>query len=78
MTPFDPIVSGGGVADGAALLRELRRLLDREGLLVDPAARAVYARDASHLPGGTPLGVALPRDAAQAAAVVAACARHGV
>ncbi|MFO7654664.1 MAG: FAD-linked oxidase C-terminal domain-containing protein [Candidatus Krumholzibacteriia bacterium] len=60
-----------------ALTAELRRILG-DDLLVDAAARAVYARDASHLRLGTPLAVALPRTAAAAAATVAACARHGV
>jgi glycolate oxidase subunit GlcD len=82
--PLPPFITTRGsavpvaAAAGPALLRDLRRLLGPRELLVDAAARAVYARDASHLAGGPPLGVALPRDAAQAAAVVAACARHGV
>ncbi len=61
-----------------ALLQDLSLRLDGEGLLADPAARAVYARDASHLSGGCPLAVALPRDEAEAAAIVGLCARHGV
>ncbi|HPF34036.1 MAG TPA: FAD-linked oxidase C-terminal domain-containing protein [Candidatus Krumholzibacteria bacterium] len=66
------------MADGAALVAGLRALLGPDGCLADPAARRVYARDASHLELGRPLAVALPRTHAQAAAVVALCARHGV
>lgn len=61
-----------------SFLRDLRAALGPDGVLDDAAARAVYARDASHLALGQPLAVALPRDAQAAAAAVRLCARHGV
>jgi len=67
------------VAGGSrALLADLQHILAPAELLTDTAARAVYARDASHLTSGRPLAVALPADAEQAAAVVAACNRAGI
>src|SRR5512141_125048 len=46
--------------------------------LTDPAARAVYARDGSHIGHGRPVAIAIPHTAEQVAAVVRTCARHGV
>ncbi|WP_308282845.1 FAD-binding and (Fe-S)-binding domain-containing protein [Pseudonocardia nigra] len=43
----------------------------------DPAARALFATDASNY-RQVPLGVVAPRDTEDVAAVVAACRRHGV
>lgn len=63
---------------GAELLLRLSDVLGPGGLLADRAARAVYARDASHLDWGRPLGVALPADAAQLCRVVALCGQAGV
>ncbi len=54
-------------------LGALADLLGRESCLTDTAARAVYARDASHLTLGRPLAVALPADAEQLAAVLRLC-----
>ncbi len=65
----------GPTADPADLLRAV---LAPRDVLSDAAARAVYARDASHLSLGRPSAVALPRNAAEAAAVVAACATAGL
>lgn len=62
----------------AALLDRLERLLGPGGLLRDPAARLVYARDASHLTLGRPLAVALPADAETLGDVLRCCAAHGV
>ncbi|MFN2370903.1 MAG: FAD-linked oxidase C-terminal domain-containing protein [Candidatus Krumholzibacteriia bacterium] len=56
----------------------LRAVLPAGDVLDDAAACAVYARDASHLTLGRPAAVALPRNAAAAAAVVQACAAAGV
>jgi glycolate oxidase len=47
-------------------------------VLHDAAARAVYARDASHLGLGRPGAVLLPRSADEAAACVRACAELGL
>ncbi len=60
------------------LLVRLRGILGTDGLLVDEAARQVYARDASHLTLGRPLAVALPATEAEAAAVLAACSEAGI
>ncbi|MCP4574423.1 MAG: FAD-binding protein [bacterium] len=64
-TPADPVA-------------RLRRLLGPSGWLDDTAARTVYARDASHLRLGRPLGVALPATREAAAAVLRACADAGL
>jgi len=53
-------------------------VLEPGELLTDPAARLVYARDASHLTLGSPLAVALPTREDQVAAVVAICRESGV
>jgi glycolate oxidase subunit GlcD len=54
-------------------LDALADLLGREGCLTDAAARAVYARDASHLTLGRPLAVALPANVEEVAAVLRLC-----
>jgi glycolate oxidase len=59
----------------ASVLQTLTDLLGKDGLLVDPDVTGSYRRDMMPLaPHGSPLAVALPRDAAQVAAVVKACA----
>jgi glycolate oxidase subunit GlcD len=65
-----------GVRHHRQLLSDLERLLGPDGLLVDVAARAVYARDASHYRDGRPLAVTLPENADQVAAIVELCVRH--
>ena len=62
----------------AELVRRLQDLLGADGLLTDPAARRVYARDASHLELGRPLAVALPRTEQAAADVVRLCGAAAV
>jgi len=62
------------MTSGSSLLKCLRQILGDSGLLVDAAARFVYARDASHLRLGRPLAVALPATIDQLQQVVAACA----
>lgn len=59
-------------------LERLERILGPDGLLVDSAARRVYARDASHLSLGRPLAVALPATVAQLEQVVTVCVEAGV
>jgi len=60
------------------LARQLLALLGPHGYFSDAASCLVYARDASHLTGGAPLGVALPVSPAELAAVVDLCAAAGV
>ncbi len=59
---------------GNDLGSRLRHILGAEGYLTDAATRLIYARDASHLTLGSPLGVALPATVEQLRQVVAACA----
>jgi glycolate oxidase len=66
------------VPTGTPLTDSLVAILGTRGYFDDPASRLVYARDASHLAGGTPLGVALPADPGELRRVVAACAAAGV
>jgi len=58
--------------------RQLRAILGDEGFLDDAAVRFIYARDASHLTLGRPLGVALPATTTELQQVVTACAAAGV
>jgi len=66
------------MADTADLLRRLRRALGAANVLATPAARAVYARDASHLTLGEPLCACLPADEQGVAAVLRLCREAGV
>jgi len=66
------------MAERPPLLRELEALLGASRCLSDPAARAVYARDASHMTLGRPLCVCLPAASDEVAGVVSLCLRHGV
>jgi len=61
----------------SALLDELRDRLPPGGLATDPDVCAGYELDATGRYRGRALAIARPRDAAQVADVVAACARHG-
>jgi glycolate oxidase len=61
----------------AALLAELRGVLDGDGLRTSALSRATYRRDASFL-NADPLAIALPATREQLAAVLRACRDHGV
>src|SRR5436305_677432 len=61
--------------DAAALAADLRREVRGE-VRFDAGSRALYATDASNY-RQAPIGVVLPRDAADVEAAVAACRRHG-
>ncbi|MGM0616975.1 MAG: FAD-binding oxidoreductase [Actinomycetota bacterium] len=61
----------------SALLAELRRVLDDDGLKTSTLSRATYRRDASFL-NADPLAIALPADREQLAGVLRACRDHGV
>jgi glycolate oxidase len=68
-------------ADRASVDRALvamARRLPSDALLTAPDDCAPYARDASEAVGEVPAAVARARDAAQVAAVLAACHAHGV
>src|SRR5918993_793058 len=65
------------MADVDAARRELEAALGPEGVLSDPLARRLYARDASMVEGGCAL-VALPTTAEQVQACVRAAAAHGL
>ncbi len=67
-----------GSAARRRLLGDLRRCLGRDACLDDPAALAVYGRDASLLADGRPVAVLLPRTAEQVARAVRVCRRHRV
>jgi D-lactate dehydrogenase (cytochrome) len=58
-------------------LAELRELLG-DRVTVSPSALDIHGRDESALPPVPPEAVAFPRTTAEAAALVAICARHGV
>ncbi len=60
----------------AALIRELRREIGADAVLIDDAARAVYARDASHQTLGLPVCVVLPATLGELGRAVAICARY--
>ncbi len=59
------------------LIEQLRALLDERGLLTTPADMEPYGHDWRGLFRGTPLCVALPRNAEEVSAVVRACAAAG-
>jgi glycolate oxidase len=65
------------MADVDAARRELEAALGPDGVLADPLALRVYARDASMVEGGCAL-VALPTTAEQVRACVRAAAEHGL
>ena len=60
------------------LVDALRKCCGRPNCLDDPAARSVYARDASHLTLGRPLAVVLPGSLDEATDVIKLCGKHGV
>src|SRR5436309_8436193 len=62
-------------SDAGALETELKREIAGE-VRFDTGSRALYATDASNY-RQAPIGVVLPRDAADVEAAVAACRRHG-
>ncbi len=64
--------------DAGALLGALEAIVGRGGCLREPPDMAPYAVDARELFHGAPLAVVRPRDTAQVAAVVRACAAAGV
>jgi glycolate oxidase len=63
--------------DEAQLLDTVHRLLGDDGLRTSHLGRATYRRDASFL-NADPLGVALPRNVDEVAAVLRACRDHGI
>jgi glycolate oxidase len=63
----------------AGLIHDLEAAVGAGGLMVDPDVTAAYSRDMMPLaPSGQPLAVVFPADTTQVAAVVRACAAHGV
>jgi glycolate oxidase len=63
----------------AGLIHDLEAVVGAGGLMVDPDVTAAYSRDMMPLaPSGIPLAVVFPADTTQVAAVVRACAAHGV
>jgi glycolate oxidase len=68
---------GAGLAAGSELVRKLASLLPPEALVTSRYGRAMYYKDAGFL-NAEPLAVCLPGDVAELAAVVRACAEHGV
>jgi glycolate oxidase len=67
------------VAPTTPVPAELAAALDRRQLLTDPDTVASYLHDeAEWAPHGTALAVARPGSTAEVAAVVAACAAHGI
>ena len=60
------------------LIRELRSIVGREGLITDPAARFAYESDGLTLERCLPELVLLPRDTDQTARVMRVLARDGV
>lgn len=59
------------------LIAELRGLLDERGLLTSPADMEPYSHDWRSIFSGSPLCVALPRNAQEVSSVVRACAAAG-
>ncbi len=64
--------------DLSHLIDQLRRVVGRPHCLADPAVRAVYSRDASHLTLGKPAIVVLPGSVDEVAEVVRLCVEHKV
>jgi glycolate oxidase len=62
----------------AALLAELRRLLPGERLVVNAEDLFAYECDGQTLDRALPLAVTFPETTAEVAAIVRACAQHGV
>ncbi len=62
----------------AAVLDELRTILDSDGLVLTPEGRMVYEADMHTFYKGAPDAVALPRTAAQVQAIVRVCRRESV
>jgi FAD/FMN-containing dehydrogenase len=76
--PETPSPRHASPADRADLLARLAGLLGPRGLLTDPPDIAPYGQDWRGLYQGQPLAVVRPADTLEVAAVVRACAEHGV
>lgn len=60
------------------LIRELIRIVGKDGVVVDPVERRVYETDGLTVFQATPDVVVLPRAAEQVAHIVQVCAREGI
>jgi glycolate oxidase subunit GlcD len=72
------VTGAAPLAERIALLAELREMLPPERLVISTEDLFAYECDAQTFDRGLPLAVAFPESTAEVAAIVKACAAHGV